>query len=86
MPYTATIRQRGQLTIPDQVRGVLSWLQTGEVVGIDIDDNEVRIRPHSKVSRGMNWDDFLMKVQLARSFGGKRGNLSGMIVADRESH
>jgi len=86
MSYTATIRQRGQLTIPDQVRETLSWLRTGEVVGIDIDDDEVRIRPHSKAGRGMNWDDFLTKVQLARSFRGKRGNLSGMIVADRESH
>jgi bifunctional DNA-binding transcriptional regulator/antitoxin component of YhaV-PrlF toxin-antitoxin module len=86
MTYTATIRQRGQLTIPDRLRETLSWLQTGEVVGIDIDNDEVRIRPHAKMGKGVDWGDFWTKVQLARSFKGKRGNLSGLIVEDRENH
>lgn len=86
MTYTATIRQRGQLTIPDKVREVLDWLQTGAVVGIDVDKEEVRIKPHFRANKDIDWDEFLAKVQLARSFWGKRGNLSAMIVADRENH
>ena len=86
MIYTAVIRQRGQLTIPDQVRDMLTWLREGSVVGIDIDREEVRIKPHSKVSKNIDWDGFFLKVQLARSFKGKRGNLSSIVAGDREDH
>ncbi|MBI5356416.1 AbrB/MazE/SpoVT family DNA-binding domain-containing protein [Candidatus Collierbacteria bacterium] len=86
MIYTAVIRQRGQLTIPDQVRDMLVWLREGSVVGIDIDSEEVRIKPHSRAKKDVDWDGFFSKVQLARSFKGKRGNLSSIIVDDRENH
>lgn len=86
MIYNAIIRQRGQLTIPDQVRDMLVWLQEGSVVGIDIDHEEVRIKPHSKVTKNIDWDEFFSKVQLARSFKGKRGNLSLIVAGDREDH
>lgn len=86
MIYTAIIRQRGQLTIPDQVRDMLAWLREDSVVGIDIDHEEVRIKPHSKVTKNINWDGFFSKVQLARSFKGKRGNLASIVAGDREDH
>ncbi|MBI3577463.1 AbrB/MazE/SpoVT family DNA-binding domain-containing protein [Candidatus Gottesmanbacteria bacterium] len=86
MTYTAVIRQRGQLTVPDQVREILSWLQTGSVVGIEVNDDELRVIPHTKMGKPVDWDAFFSKVHLARSLRGKRGNLSSVITEDRESH
>lgn len=86
MTYTAVIRQRGQLTVPDQIRDLLTWLETGSVVGIDIDQEEIRITPHAQSKKIIDWDGFLSKIQLARSFRGKRGNLSAVVVEDRANH
>ena len=86
MTYTAVVRQRGQLTIPDQVRQMVGWLQTGAVVGVEVEDEEVRIKPHAKVKTAIDWDKVWRGIELARSFKGKRGNLSAMIAKDRESH
>lgn len=86
MIYTAVIRQRGQLTIPDQVRDLLVWMREGSVVGIDIENEEVRIKPHAKAKKDIDWEGFFSKVQLARSFKGKRGNLSSIVAEDRENH
>lgn len=89
MTYTATIRQRGQLTIPDQVREVLSWLRTGEVVGIDIDDDEVRIRPQTEVKKGVDWDKLWRGLERCWTYKSrKRGELSGseFIARDRYNH
>ena len=83
------IRQRGQLTIPDQARKVLSWLQIGEMVGIEIDnDDELRIKPHTKVNKKVDWDSFWKRMELSRSFRGTRNDkpLSQMVVEDRKSH
>ena len=33
-----------------------------------------------------NWDEMWHNIELARSFKGKHGNLSQMIVEDRENH
>lgn len=88
MTYTATIRQRGQLTIPDRVRETLGWLQTGEIVGIDVDDDEVRIRPHSKLVRDVDWDRLWAGLKRCRSFKSrsKQMPLSEFIIQDREKH
>lgn len=86
MTYTAVVRQRGQLTIPDQVRQMISWLQTGSVVSMEVEDEEVRIRSHARAKKAIDWSETWRKINLARSFKGKRGNLSAMIAEDRESH
>lgn len=86
MTYTAVIRQRGQLTIPDQVRHIASWLQIGAVVGVEVEEEEVRIKPYAKTTRRVDWNDVWRRIELARSFKGKRGNLSAMIAEDRYSH
>lgn len=89
MTYTATIRQRGQLTIPDKVREVLSWLQTGEVVGIDIDDDEVRIRPQAGVKKRVDWDKLWRGLERCRTYKSKKkGEMSGseFIAMDRYNH
>lgn len=86
MTYTAVIRQRGQLTVPDAIRDVLLWLRTGSVVGIEAEEETIRITPYTKAKKSIDWHGFLEKVQLARSFRGKRGNLSSVVAADRGSH
>ena len=88
MMYTAVIRQRGQLTIPGQVRDLLVWMREGSVVGIDIEDEEVRIKPHAKTSKKVDWDSLWKKMELSRSFKGKKNEkpLSQMIIEDRENH
>lgn len=87
MTYTAIVRARGQLTIPDRVRKLATWLRSGEAVGLEVDEEEVRIKPYVKTKPARyDWDKIWSAVRLARSFKGKRGNLSAMIAKDRESH
>ena len=87
MNYTAVIRQRGQLTIPDQVREMLVWLRPGSVVGLEIDEEEIKIKPYTKSkAKGYDWDKIWAGIRLCRSFKGKRGNLSKFIAEDRYRH
>lgn len=76
------------MTIPDQVRDMLAWLREGSVVGIDIENEEVRIKPHSKISKKVDWDSLWKRMELSRSFKGKKNDkpLSQMIIEDRENH
>jgi bifunctional DNA-binding transcriptional regulator/antitoxin component of YhaV-PrlF toxin-antitoxin module len=89
MIRTATIRQRGQLTIPDVLREKFSWLREHAVVTIVASPaGEVVIRPlgSQTPSDAPDWDDIWRKIRLVRSFKGKRGNLSRFIARDRYSH
>ena len=38
------------------------------------------------IQNSVNWNNFLEKVKLSRSFVGKRGNLSAVIANDRQNH
>ena len=88
MTFTATIRQRGQLTIPDQVRGMLGWLQTGAVVGIEADKDEVRIKPKIVSKKQTDWDKIWRTIKLTRSFKSQGEDIpaSQFIVEDRQRH
>ena len=88
MTYTATIRQRGQLTIPDQVREMLGWLQTGAVVGIEADKDEVRIKPKIISRKQADWDKIWRTIKLTRSFKSQGGDIpaSQFIIEDRQRH
>lgn len=86
---TATIRQRGQLTIPDEIRAQLPWLETNNVVGIETKGlQEVIVRPFSKTqsSNAECWSKALDALKIAQSFAGKRGRLSRFVIEDRERH
>lgn len=84
---TAIVRQRGQLTIPDKVRDVVEWLREGEIIGIEIKQENVILKPHAQAKKqAINWNDIWHNIELARSFKGKHGNLSQMIAEDRENH
>ncbi len=89
MTVTATIRQRGQLTIPDQVRQKFSWLKENAVVTIFASPmGEIIIKPlniHASSDKP-DWNEIWRKIKLVRSFKGKRGNLSKFIAEDRYRH
>lgn len=86
---TATIRQRGQLTIPDEIRTSLVWLKPNAIIRIETrQEKEVVLKPYlTKLdSQKELWQKAWEATQIARSFKGKRGNLSKFIAEDREKH
>lgn len=81
---TATIRNRGQVTIPDKLRGSLHWLQKDSVVSIKaISDKELVIRPYEEEIRKIDWTKILKAVRKLRSFKGIKGSMSEFITEDR---
>lgn len=80
------IRQRGQLTIPDKIRGVLSWLTPSSTVTITSQKpDEIIIRPISVNKNAIDWNELWQDIQRVRSYKGKGGgNLSGFIAEDRQ--
>lgn len=79
------VRNRGQLTIPDSIRALRSWVSTNSVVNISSErPDEIIIRPYQK---GINWDKLWKQMEKVRSFKGKnKGSLSEFIAKDREMH
>lgn len=84
---SATIRNRGQLTIPDEFRKKLSWLSEGSSVRMVATEKEIRILPYAQeVQRKINWKKLRQSIALARSFAGKGGSLSAFVAKDRYNH
>ena len=81
-----TIRDRGQLTIPEEIREAFSWLSVGAVVRLVAVGDEVKMLPYTDANRGVNWVKIREGIVLARSFKGKQGDLAGFIARDRMSH
>ena len=83
---TATIRQRGQLTIPETARNFFEWLNMDKIVTIQLSSDAMTIRPYVKtVSNDARWKRANELMQIAHSFTGGTGNGSGLIAQDRES-
>lgn len=83
---TTAIRQRGQLTIPKKLRKRLDWLSEGSLVSVLVTlGKEVKILPYQK-EISLDWRAVWDGIKLARSFRGKKGNLSRFILNDRSSH
>lgn len=84
---TAIIRDRGQLTIPDLIRGRNDWVSPGSVVTVlQTGANEIVIKPHAE-GKKVNWDKLWKNIELTRSYEGSySGSLSEFIALDRESH
>ena len=79
------IRDRGQLTIPDSIRRVVSWITPMSAVSISvIKPDEIVIKPHQKQG---NWDQVWENIRKSRAISG-RGNLSAadFLEQDRRSH
>ncbi|MBN1462422.1 MAG: hypothetical protein JW922_01940 [Paludibacteraceae bacterium] len=84
MKFTSVIRQRGQLTIPDELRKSLSWLYPNAAVNIFGTDDELIIKPQINNKNVDNWGLIRNGIKLSRSFKGKGKNLSEKIALDRE--
>lgn len=84
---TAVIRGRGQLTIPGRMRRTIKWLKNNSLVAITASFNQLVIRQYKpSLDKVVDWQRIWNKIQLSRSFKGKRGNLSQFITIDREQH
>lgn len=85
---TATIRQRGQLTIPDIIRDRFTWIKTDAVVTLDATDpTRIVIQPFTaNAADKPDWDLIWKMIARARAIPGKRGNLSKFIAYDRQHH
>jgi AbrB family looped-hinge helix DNA binding protein len=83
---TGTIRQRGQLTIPESIREEFDWAAPGSVVIIEPKKtNEILLRPYSPKKKP-NWNEIWGGIKRARAIKGKSGNLSVAITQDRQKH
>lgn len=81
---TATIRQRGQLTLPQAIRKRLPWVKTDQPVTITTTGDKIVITPHQPEAEP-DWDYIWEKIDQARSIKGKQGDLSHFIQKDRET-
>ncbi|MBI2010352.1 MAG: AbrB/MazE/SpoVT family DNA-binding domain-containing protein [Candidatus Chisholmbacteria bacterium] len=84
---TSIVRQRGQLTIPDSIRGKVNWVAPGSVVTLaQTKADEIIIRPHTSSQTKINWEKLWLDIERVRSYKGKGGgNLAAFIAKDRES-
>lgn len=85
MKTVSIIRDRGQLTIPDSIRKVITWINPMSAVTISVNrPDEIVITPHQQQ---IDWDKIWEGIRKARSIHGK-GKLSTLefIQQDRMSH
>lgn len=85
MKTVSIIRERGQLTIPDSIRQLVSWVSPMSAVSITVlKPDEIVIRPHQAQ---VNWDEIWEGIKQSRAIHGK-GNISAseFLIKDRLSH
>lgn len=85
MKTVSIIRDRGQLTIPDSIRRVVSWITPMSAVSISvIKPDEIIIKPHQKQ---IDWDQVWENIRKSRAIAGK-GKISAaeFLEQDRKSH
>lgn len=87
---TAIVRNRYQITIPDEIRKVLDWAKPNSVVSVGVTANkELLIKPFEPdEGKKIDWREVWKAIHEARAISakGKRGSLSRFIVKDRERH
>lgn len=87
MKAVSIIRDRGQLTIPDSIRKLVSWVTPSSAVSIFVvKPDEIIIKPH-QYQKQIDWEKILEGIKRARSIHGK-GKKSALefIQEDRLSH
>ncbi len=78
------VRERGQVTIPDTIRKIAKWVSPSSVITISLEKpDEIHIKPR-EIEDMIQWDKIWDAIRLARSFRGKRRNISSFIAHDRE--
>ncbi|KKS95415.1 MAG: hypothetical protein UV73_C0018G0028 [Candidatus Gottesmanbacteria bacterium GW2011_GWA2_43_14] len=82
--FSVTVRARGQITVPDNLRKKTFWLREGTPVTLIEGIEEIKITPlRIKEGDGLNWRKLWQQITLIRHFSGKKGNLSSFIASDR---
>lgn len=85
---TATIRDRWQITIPDEIRKLLSWAKPQSVVSVEVTARkELVIKPYM-MEQKVDWKEVWKAIHEARiiSSKGKKMSLSKFVIKDREKH
>ena len=85
MKTVSIVRERGQLTIPDSVRKLVSWVTPLSAVSISVvRPDEIVIRPHQNhVDRDKIWES----IRKSRAIHGKgKISASELLAKDRLSH
>ncbi len=86
MKSMGIIRERGQLTIPESIRRVVSWVTPMSAVSISvIKPDEIVIKPHQPY---IDWNKIWAGIRKSRSIKGKGGIVSSakFLEKDRKSH
>ncbi|MBI2036414.1 hypothetical protein HYT17_02190 [Candidatus Microgenomates bacterium] len=85
MKTVGIIRDRGQLTIPDSIRNLVSWAAPSSAVSISVvESDEIVIKPHQ---RQYDWDKIWEGIKKSRAIHGKgKMSASEILMKDRKSH
>ena len=85
MKVVSIIRNRGQLTIPDSIRKIITWTNPMSAVTISvIKPDEIIIKPHAKQ---LDWDKIWKNIKRARAVKGKGSQSAAeFLEQDRQSH
>ena len=87
MKTVCIIRDRGQLTIPDSIRKMISWLTPMSAVTISvIKPDEIVIKPHAKVIDKNQILENVKKVQAIKGKGKPTISAVDFLIQDRQSH
>lgn len=86
MKTVSIIRERGQLTIPDNIRRIVNWVSPMSAVSISVvKPDEIVIKPHAKL---IDKNQIRENVRKARAIKGKGSTTSAVefLMKDRQSH
>jgi len=80
----AIIRDRYQLTIPEEIRKNLSWLEAQKVVRwVLVGEDKVLVEPYQ--ASAVSWPEIWENLKKIKNWGVK-SNLANFVVADRARH
>lgn len=94
---TIKVRERGQMTLPENIRRQIDWLNTGSILEIKINplQDKLIIKPllsnkstaNKKVfkqNNQPNWNKIKKKLKTIRTWGRQDVNLTEFLINDRE--
>ena len=80
----AVIRDRYQLTIPEEIRRALVWLDSQKVVRLVlVDKDKFLVEPYK--GEAVNWQKIWRGLERIKKQG-KKISLTEFVVSDRETH
>lgn len=85
MKTVSIVRDRGQLTIPDSIRRIVTWITPMSAVTISvIKPDEITIKPHQTQ---VDWDQVWENIRKSRAILSKgKINAAEFLEQDRSSH